>query len=104
MSELQQVAARVDAAAAAVDGVVRVYSAGPVVVDVVRSVVPSIDTTGDALSTVRRGDPVEAVVSVGVAIEASSAEVARSVADAVRAEIGADAKVHVRVSRIHLPS
>ncbi|WP_438352345.1 hypothetical protein [Microbacterium sp. CJ88] len=91
-------ARRVDAAATAVEGVVRLYSAAPAVVGLVRSVLPP--ETDAALSVVRDGDPAEATVSVGVEAACSSAVIAQAVADAVRAELGPAAVVHVRVSRI----
>ncbi|MET0726400.1 MAG: hypothetical protein ABWY36_08615 [Leifsonia sp.] len=100
MTDTQAVGRRVDAAASAVDGVTRVYSAAPAVVGLIRSVAPS----DDALSIVRGRDPLEAVVSIGVDVDASSADVAQRVADAVRAELGGTALVHVRVSRVHLAS
>lgn len=96
MSGSEDLAHRVDEAVARVDGVVRVYSAAPAAVGLVRTILP-----GDAaLSVVRGGDPVEVVVSVGVDADAASSDIARRVADAVRASTGHDAAVHVRVSRV----
>lgn len=100
MSEPQDPAARVDAAASGVAGVARVYAAAPVVVGLVRSVVAA----DAALSVVRAGDPPEVLVSIGVDAAEAGHAVALRVADAVRAELGASAVVHVRVSRIHVSS
>jgi hypothetical protein len=95
MTELAQ---QVDAAAAAVAGVARLYSAGPAVAGVVRAVVGAEEA---AASSVREGDPVTVTVSIGVEDSERSGDVAERVAAAVREVAGAGAVVHVRVSRVH---
>jgi hypothetical protein len=97
VSDLTEIGRRVDAAAANVTGVVRLYSAAPALVGVAR-VVTSIESS---LSVVHRGDPLEVTVNIGVGAAEPGAAVAERVAAAVHAELGQDAHVHVRVSRVH---
>lgn len=89
----------VDAAAAAVVGVVRLYSATPGVVRTAKQLTSS-ESVPLPLSAVSSGaDGLS--VTVCIEVSAASRDVARSVADAVRAALTPrSALVHVRVSRI----
>lgn len=102
MSETE-LARRADAAARAVEGVVRLYSAAPIPARLARQITRPDE---DAPLTVVERDPERLAVTVCLGVSALRAApvTARLVAEAVRAELAGHAEravhVHVRVSRV----
>lgn len=92
--------ARVDAAVRAIPGVTDLYYASALPARLWKTTV----SRGETYSSVsRRGGVLEATVSIGVA-HVRADDVARAVAERVRAELGEPgARVTVRVSRITVP-
>ena len=92
---------RVDAAARAVEGVIRLYSATPIPARLARRITrPDEDAP---LSVVERHpDRLAVTVSLGVSALRAASTTAGLVADAVRAELrdAGPLDVHVRVSRV----
>ena len=98
MSRSEDLARAVDAAAAAVEGVARLYPTAPVPAGALRAVLTGVAAP---FSAVTDGDPVEVLVSIGVAEPAPSGATAALVAEAARTAVGEDADIRVRVSRVH---
>jgi hypothetical protein len=97
-----ELARRVDVAARAVDGVLRLYAAAPIPARLARRIT---EPDGDApLALVdRRPDRLDVTVSLGVSALRAASTTASLVADAVRGELassGLPVHVHVRVSRV----
>jgi hypothetical protein len=99
------IALRVDAAARAVEGVVRLYSATPIPARLARRITrPDEDAPLSVVERVIEGPPerLAVTVSLGVSALRSASTTAELVADAVRAELhdAGPVDVHVRVSRV----
>lgn len=101
MSEEHELGRRADAAARAVEGVVRLYSATPIPARLARQITRPDE---DAPLTVVERHPERLAVTVclGVSALRSASTTARLVADAVLSELSDHERVHVhvRVSRV----
>lgn len=92
------IAALVDATAAGVEGVTRVFPAEPTPARAARQALGG----SAVLSVVRRGEDDALVVEVCIGVSGDPADVGRRVSEAVRSALGAhpSTEVRVRISRL----